>query len=213
MAVLLGRTGLIICASLALVTRSPAPVICDGPPTTVALNVSNPALSVLSTNTAVLSFTLGSQVGNDTRLGLGYSGNAKNGVDVQPLPAFIIIPSGQTSGTLIVSPKTNYPFSSKNLTVTITNSDNVCVLVGAMKSATITLAGFNAPRLEVTSPNPTDIVLAWSAAVPGYVLQSAGDLTSASWLNVTNMPVLTQGTNRLTLVNESPVTFYRLLKP
>jgi hypothetical protein len=146
-------------------------------------------------------------------LGLGYSGNAINGIDVQPLPAFIIIPSGQAYKTLIVSPKTNYPYSSKNLTVTITSSDNACVQVGAMNSATVTLTGFNAPRLEVTSPNPTDIVLTWSAAVSGYGLQSASELRPVSWLNVTNKPVLAQGTNRLMLVNESSSKIYRLMKP
>ena len=188
-----GRSALIICSLLGLATRSPAPVICDGPPATASLTVTNPSLSILGTSTATLSFNLNFLVGNDTRLGLGYSGSAQNGVDVQLLPAFVTIPALRTSATLIVTPKANYPFSLKALTVTITNSDNACVLVGATESATINLTGFDAPRLESRRIDSNQMQLSWSALVPGYKLYSARDLSPGSWGSVADLPTSVQG--------------------
>lgn len=203
---------LIICSLLGLATPSPAPVICDGSPATVSLTVTNSALSVLSTNTARLLFNLNYLVGNDTRLGLGYSGNAQNGVDVQLLPAFVSIPAGQTSAELIVTPKANYPFSSRALTVTITNSDNACVVVGIMKSATITLTGFEPPRSKSKLVDSNHMQLSWSVPVPGYNLYFATDLSPGGWGAVADLPINVQGTNTLTVGLTNIAGFYRLIK-
>jgi hypothetical protein len=212
-AALFGRTALIICSVLGSATRSPAPVACDGSPATASLGVTNPILSVLSNNTAVLSFNLNFLVGNDTHLGLGYSGTAQNGVDVQPLPAFVTIPAGQTSAMLLVTPTASYPFSSKALTVTITNSDNACVVVGTINSATITLTGFKAPRLQSRLVDSNDLQFSWSAPVPGYDLYFATNLSPGSWGAVTDLPINVQGTNFLTVQLTNVAGFYRLIKP
>jgi hypothetical protein len=211
-AALFGRTAFIICSVLGLATRSPAPVGCDGSPATASLAVTNSALSVLSTNTAILSFNLNFLVGNDTHLGLAYTGTAQNGFDVESLPASVLIPSFQTSATLSVQPKANYPFTSKALTVTITNSDRACVVVGTIKSATITLTGFKAPRLESRLVDSNHLQLSWTVPVPGYDLYFAPDLSPGGWGAVADLPTNVQGTNILTVGLTNIAGFYRLIK-
>src|SRR5437016_10946635 len=110
------------------------------------LTATNSTLSVLGSNIGGFLFKLASPVGNDTHLSVAYNGTAKNGIDVQSLPASVLITAGATSARVTVKPKANYPFSTKSLSATITQSDNVCVVLGSPKTATITLIGFDPPR-------------------------------------------------------------------
>jgi hypothetical protein len=146
-------------------------------------------------------------------LSVAYNGTAKNGVDVQLLPASVLIPSGATSIAVTVKPMANYPFSTRSLSASITQSDNACVVLGSPKTATITLIGFAPPKLDAAVHDSGNIVLSWWAPVTGYVLQSAHQLTPSSWLTVTNAPAGVQGTNQLTLTRSSSALFYRLMKP
>jgi len=212
-AICLVKSGFIICCVAGPAVRSPAAVVCDGDPAPVVLTATNSTLSVLGSNIDGFLLKLASPVGNDTHLSLAYNGTAKNGVDVQSLPASVLIPSGATSVAVRVKPKATYPFSTKSLTATITQSDNVCVVLGSPKTATITLIGFDPPRLDAVVLDSRSLVLSWWAPVTGYVLQSAHQLTPASWLTVTNAPAGVQGTNQLTLTRSSSVVFYRLMKP
>jgi len=212
-AICLVKSGFIICCAAGPAVRSPAAIVCDGDPVPVTLTATNSTLSILGSKTDGFLFKLASLVGNDTHLSVAYSGTAKNGVDVQVLPASVLIPAGATSVAVPVKPKANYPFSTKSLSATITQSDNVCVVLGSPKTAAITLIGFDPPRLDAAVRDSRNIVLSWWAPVTGYVLQSAHQLTPASWLTVTNAPAGVQGTNQLTLTRSSSVVFYRLMKP
>jgi len=198
-------------AGAALPSR--AAIICDGIPVGASLSASPSTLSVLSSNPGQLVFKLESPVGNDTHLGLLYSGTAQNGYDVQPLPASVLIAALQSSVKLNVWPKPNYPFPSKTLTITITNSDNVCVMVGSPATAAVTLVGFDPPGLAVPTITSTGIQLTWWAPVPGYVLQSATQLTPGNWVTETNAATGAQGTNTVLLTSKGRSTFYRLVKP
>lgn len=190
-----------------------AAIICDGIPVPVSLTASASSLPVLSSNTVQLIFKLQTVVGNDTHLGLSYTGTALNGYDVQQLPASVLIPALESSVALNIRPKPNYPFSSKTLTVTITNVDNLCVIVGSPFSATVTLTGFDPPRLALPKITSTGIELTWWAPVPGYLLESTSQLASGTWVTETNILTGTQGTNQVTLTPVGSAAFYRLVKP
>jgi len=190
----------------------PAVIVCDGDPVPASVIAIPSTLPVLSTNTAQLVFKLGSPVGNDTNLQLLYTGTARNGYDVELLPALVLIPTLQTSATLIVKAKTNYPFSTRTLTVTITNSDNACVVPGSSSAATITLIGFDPPRLNAPQITQTNVFLSWWAPVSGYFLESLSQFVSGKWVTQTNIAAGIAGTNRVTLTRSSNA-FYRLVKP
>jgi len=177
--------------------------------------VTNSVLFVLSTNKAVLLFKLQqlTGVGNDANLSLAYSGTAVVGTDVGTLPSSVRLPAGATSLVLLVTAKANYPFSTKTLIVTITSSDNSCVVPGSPATATITLTGFAPPKLDATVSDASNIIVSWWAPVTGYVLQSSDTLRIGSWLAHTNPPTSSQGTNRFTLKRTGPAAAYRLVKP
>lgn len=187
-------------------------IICDGPEAAATVSASPTSLSVLSSNSANFVFKLEFPVGNDTHLSLSYSGTAKPGVDVESLPSSMLIPALQSSATLTVKPKPNYPFSSKTLTVTMTNSDNACVVLGTPRSATLTLVGFEPPRLLVSQPWRTNLLLTWWAPVPGYFLQSTMSLNPGKWGTEPGAPAGIKGTNRFTPVLTNSTVFYRLIK-
>jgi hypothetical protein len=194
-------------------TDSMAVLECDGIPVPVSLKASPSSLPVLSSNTTQLVFKLESPVANDTHLTLRYTGTVQNGVDVYSLPTSVLIPALNVSAILTVKAKTNYPFSTKTLTVAITNSDNACVVLGSPSTATLTLTGFAPPSLNLSQLSSTNVLLSWWAPVPGYVLQCAKPLVSTSWLTQTNAPAGIQGTNGVILTWTTPTAFYRLMKP
>jgi hypothetical protein len=212
-AIRLVKSGFFICCVAGPAVRLPAAIVCDGDPVPAMLTATNSTLSVLGSNIDGFLFKLASPVGNDTHLSVAYNGTAKNGIDVQSLPASVLITAGATSALVTVKPKANYPFSTKSLSATITQSDNVCVVLGSPKTATITLIGFDPPRLDAAVLDSTKMVLSWWAPVTRYGLQSAHQLTPSSWLTVTNAPAGVQGTNQFTLTRSSSALFYRLMKP
>ena len=188
-------------------------ILCDGEPVAATVSATPTSLPVLSTNTANFIFKIEFPVGNDTHLGLSYSGTARVGVDVESLPSSVLIPAYQSTATLAVKPKPNYPFSSKTLTVTMTNSDNPCVVLGVPTSATLTLIGFEPPRLLVSHPWHTNVLLTWWAPVSGYFLQSTMSLSPRKWAIEPGAPAGLKGTNRFTPFPTNSTVFYRLTKP
>jgi hypothetical protein len=206
------RLGLAAGGLLVSLAHSFAAIICDNPES-VSLTGTKLVLSMSSTNTAGLVFQMPTLVGSPTHLGLAFSGTAQNGVDVEALPASVLIPGTRSSVALTVKPKPGYPFASKSLTVTMTNSDNPCVLLGYPSSVTITLVGFDPPRLETARLDSSRITLSWWAPVAGYTLQSVTEPGSTNWLTVTNAPMGIQGRNSFTVTNTAGAQFYRLMKP
>lgn len=66
------------------------------------------------------------------------------------------------------------------------------------------------PSLTIASAGP-DTIISWSTnEYFTYTLQSATNLAYPEWVNVTNMPAFSNGTNQVTIPVSVPATFYRL---
>jgi len=68
------------------------------------------------------------------------------------------------------------------------------------------------PSLSVALSD-TNVVVSWPAVAFGYVLQSRTNLTTNSWLTVTNAPVLGGGSYSLTLGATNQSRYFRLFSP
>ncbi len=68
------------------------------------------------------------------------------------------------------------------------------------------------PELSVAATNG-NVILSWPAVAFGYVLQTRTNLTTNSWLNVTNAPGLNGGSYTVTLGATNQSRFFRLLSP
>ena len=205
------RIGLIV-ALLLLFRTAPAAVVCTGPGTHATISLSRTSISVLDPPTNTIVIALGERVGTDARLSLSFTGSGVE--DVLPLPAFVDIPTTQSNATatIVIRPRIAYPFTSKTITVAITNSDNVCVLIGTPNTATLTLRGFDPPRLVTIIPNVTNLAVAWPSPL-GYVLQSSPSLPASNWLNVDATPSTNNNTNMMLLPMTNRAAFFRLIKP
>jgi len=86
-------------------------------------------------------------------------------------------------------------------------------LAGGMGDAFVAkLRVIPTPELSVAATNG-NVTLSWPAVAFGYVLQTRTNLTTNSWLNVTNVPVLSGGSYTLTLGATNQSRFFRLLSP
>ena len=206
------KAALAVVCLLVSTARSPAAAGCDST-VDATLTATNLVLSVLSSNTAGLLFRLPVAIGTPINLGLTFSGTAQNGVDVEALPASVLIPGNKSLVAVTVKPKPSYPFASKSLTVTISSCDYPCVVPGSPRSATITLVGFDPPQLEAARLDSSRIALSWWVPVVGYRLESATEPLATNWLTVTGAPMGVQGSNSFTLTNAGSAQFYRLMKP
>ena len=123
-----------------VLVRPQAAIICDGDPVLVTLRASPSSINESGATAAQLIFALGGPVGNTTRLTLQVSGTAANGVDFQTIPSQVTIPAGQTGATLAVVPIADLIVEgTETVTVSITASDNTCVVIGFPKSATVSI--------------------------------------------------------------------------
>jgi hypothetical protein len=59
----------------------------------------------------------------------------------------------------------------------------------------------------------TNVVLSWPTNAAGFDLQQNSNLASAIWLAVTNMPVITNGQNQVTLPAAGKDNFFQLFHP
>jgi len=205
------RVGLVV-ALLLLFRTAPAAIVCSGPPTHATITLPRASISVLDPPTNTIVIALGERVGNDARLSLSITGSGVD--DVLPLPTFVDIPTTQSNATatIVIRPRIAYPFTSKTITVAITNSDNVCVLIGTPNTATLTLRGFDPPRLVTTIPNVTNLAVAWPSPL-GYVLQSSPSLPAINWSNVSVTVSTNNNTNLVLFPMIGRAAFFRLMKP
>ena len=89
------------------------------------------------------------------------------------------------------------------------------LLGGTSTNATVTVEGLRVysiepPVMAVASTNG-EVQISWPASVSGYSLVSADSVTNASWLTVTNAPVLQGARQTVTVPAEPAATqFFRL---
>ena len=75
-----------------------------------------------------------------------------------------------------------------------------------------TVFSFTLPRPQLAiARSRTNVILTWSAAIPGYTLESATNLvTSAIWITNSTVPVVISGLNTVTNAIGTSPQFYRL---
>lgn len=56
-----------------------------------------------------------------------------------------------------------------------------------------------------------NFLVSWPAGTPGYALQQNPDLATNNWVTVPGQPVTTNGSNQVTIPNDSDSLFYRLI--
>ncbi len=203
------RIGLVV-VLLLLFRAAPAAIFCSSTPTDATITLPRASISVLDSPTNTIVIALRERVGTDARLSLSITGSGVD--DVLPLPTFVDIPTSRSNAIIVIQPRIAYPFASKTITVAITNSDNVCVLIGTPNTVTLTLRGFDPPRLVTTIPNVSNLAVAWPSPL-GYVLQSSPSLPAINWANVSATVSTNNGTNLVLLPTIGRAAFFRLMKP
>jgi hypothetical protein len=59
----------------------------------------------------------------------------------------------------------------------------------------------------------TNVLISWTGGAPGYVPQQNPDLAGNNWVNLTNLPVVTNGLSQVTAPRSVSSLFYRLSLP
>jgi hypothetical protein len=99
-----------------------------------------------------------------------------------------------------------------------TNSANISLALSGNLVYLGTTAGLQilqivGPKLTVGAVNPNSIVLSWRTNSIAFALQENADLTTANWAPVTYAPVVTNGSNQVTLSISNSSSFFRLVAP
>lgn len=82
---------------------------------------------------------------------------------------------------------------------------------GVASTQIVTNFSFVSIPTEAIQLNNTNAVISWPGVILGYTLQANSNLRTTNWVNVTNAPVVTNGTYQVTVPARSGDEFYRLL--
>jgi hypothetical protein len=115
--------------------------------------------------------------------------------------------SGVVSGVAGV-PHLRVAFNHEHYVGQGSRGDERAVVTYRIFADTQTLPPPPSPVLTVTRPTPTSLRISWPPGVPGFLLQTATDLTAASWVNSP-----TGSTNPVVLPADGPAKFFRLVRP
>ncbi len=147
------------------------------------------AVSVVAADTAASesgpdsgSFTLSRTGATTNALTVGYTltGTAVNGSDYSVLATTVVIPAGQTSVAVTVTPIDD-AVSEPPETVRLTIALNSLYLVGSPSAATVTISDNDAPVVGITA---TDDSAAEAGSETGtFTVTRSGDLTTALTVN------------------------------
>jgi gliding motility-associated-like protein len=94
-------------------------------------------------NTATVTFTLNTIQNSATTITYNIGGTAVNGIDYSPIPANIIIPAGQTTGTITINPLSG-SLVNKTIVITLTNTcvpDSVTITIIPDPPINVSLTG------------------------------------------------------------------------
>jgi hypothetical protein len=93
------------------------------------------------------------------------------------------------------------------------------MLVSAGDMTEMDIIGYDlapgSPTLMITSMGPTSVVLSWTSPVPGFVIQTNGDLTTVNWQPANYNISTSNATNYSTAIDPLPpgTLFFRLAHP
>ena len=80
-------------------------------------------------------------------------------------------------------------------------------------SATAQSPSTNAVSLSVQGPASNQFILSWPTAAANYQLYAAGNLTPpVLWTQITNAPIISNGTNSVAIATTNAGQFFRLLE-
>jgi hypothetical protein len=102
--------------------------------------------------------------------------------------------------------------SAENQMITSTPAKNWYVVASAPDTSGLILtrdASQAAPALRITHSSG-GVLLSWSTAVTGYVLQSSEDLSSTNWVDVPSPVNVSGQENQVLVSSQTGRTFYRL---
>ncbi|MGH7954112.1 MAG: hypothetical protein ACREFE_19635, partial [Limisphaerales bacterium] len=82
---------------------------------------------------------------------------------------------------------------------------------GTASTQTITNFTFlSIPSESLTVTSTNTVVISWSSAITGYVLQQNSDLSTANWVNVASPDTIVNGLHQVVVPLGSANEFYRL---
>jgi hypothetical protein len=156
--------------------------ITDNDLPTVTVVAGDAAASEAGPNTG--SFTVSRNGPTTDALSVAYNltGTAGNGTDYSALASTVLIPVGQSSATVTVTP-TNDGAPESTETVILTIATNALYTVGSPSAATVTITDNDLPTVNVGA---TDDSAAEAGSATGtFTITRSGDLTAALTVNYT----------------------------
>jgi hypothetical protein len=156
--------------------------ITDNDLPTVTVVAGDAAASEAGPNTG--SFTVSRNGPTTDALSVAYNltGTAGNGTDYSALASTVLIPVGQASATVTVTP-TNDGAPEPAETVILTIATNALYTVGSPSAATVTITDNDLPTVNIEA---TDDSAAEAGSATGtFTITRSGDLTAALTVNYT----------------------------
>jgi len=164
-----------------------------------------------SPNTGAFTVTRLGNLSANLLISYALSGSAVNGIDYAALPGSLLIPAGQPTATIIVSPLQDAPLPAGNRTVVASLSTNAGSNIVNPGSATITILDDDLPGVSLVPSLPTALeggtngaftfTRTGSAAAPLTVFFTiyGTAINGADYAPITNSLVIPAGTNGASL--------------
>ncbi len=160
--------------------------------------------------------------GNQTQFAFSSSTGDVDGLDLgfglgQPVPDTLgghlspLIATNSAGGVI-----QNLGGQSRKLTYTISMPISIVVqgmaLTGTADGQIVAYATLppEHPTLRISQPANGTVMVAWPAAVTGFVLEQNSALETTNWIEITNAPVVVGGERQVTLPVSPGSAFYRL---
>ena len=115
-------------------------------------------------NTATVTFTLNTVQNSPTTVTYNVGGTAVVGIDYSPIPGNIIIPAGQTTGTIIINPLSG-SLGPKTIVITLTNTcvpDSITVTIIPDPPISVNLTG----NINLCAGQSTTLTATASGGIP-----------------------------------------------
>ena len=126
--------------------------VADDEPT-VSIAATDATASEEGLETGQFTVTLSNAVSQDVKVFFTIGGTAAHGIDVAAITTFVIIPAGQTSATVTVTPRQDTVVENSETVVATLVAQSTYRVDQANKAATVTLAD-NEPTVSIATTGP-----------------------------------------------------------